>query len=285
MIATAVRTVKDQTGVDLTPCSKWINVGTFVYSRNDSVGDDREYSVVFLPDVWSLLDSSDVPSDVIKEEMKDAVKNESVSSSDLIACVDALNDQQWQGDVAKNEQVDAASELSPNNDSSSSHILSFPTICVPSSSEVPAEEKPTGVAEKQQFLEHINELKVTELKSQLDERDLKYKSSAKKAELVSILTDAVKSEIGLIQTGELHTDHPTGTVEVENVTELEPTSTIVANADAPTLPEDAFNTSEGGKGEKSQKRRHESGNDDSSPVKKASRTSIPIVGHQNFPPN
>lgn len=260
-------------------------MGTFVYNRNDSVGDDREYSVVFLPDVWSLLDSSNVPADVIEEEMKDAVKIEPVSSSDLVSSVDVSCNQQpqQQGDGVKNEQIDATAELSPNNDSSSSHILSFPTICVPSSSEVPLEGKPSDLAEKQQLLDHINELKVTELKGQLDEREVKYKSSAKKAELVSMLTDAIKSEIGLLQSDDHHTNVASVKADVPpEPTAAEPSSTAVAEAGPATVTRDVSSEpNEVQKDEKSQKRRHESESNDSGPVKKASRTSPPTVGHRN----
>ena len=294
MIATAVRTVKEQTGVDLTPCSKWINVGTFVYNRNDSLGDDREYSVVFLPDIWSLLDPTRVND--VNEGMKDiSVKNESVSKNDLKQEKEMLSEQQNQpeNNEDKKEPLDVSTELASNNDSSSSHVLSFPTICVPSSSEgVPSsadEPTVTVTSEKQRLLDHINELKVTELKSQLDERDVKYKSSAKKAELVSMLTDVLQLEIDSLRMDAQSSDTTAATDSTtENgLTSTTPPADFSPDTDAtPSIGICASDPSgnsvpppsdpdEAGSGEKlASKRRHESTEtDDAVPAKKPSQQS------------
>ena len=236
--------------------------------------------------------------------MKDiSVKNESVSKNDLKQEKEMLSEQQNQpeNNEDKKEPLDVSTELASNNDSSSSHVLSFPTICVPSSSEgVPssADDQPTVTttvtSEKQRLLDHINELKVTELKSQLDERDVKYKSSAKKAELVSMLTDVLQLEIDSLRMDAQSSDTTAATDSTtENgLTSTTPPADSLPDTDAtPSIgicASDASGNSvpppsdpdEAGSGEKlASKRRHESTETDAVPAKKPSRSSQQSVGH------
>ena len=57
LIATAIRCVKQQTGIDLSLCKRWKHIISFVYNRDDSLAKDAplEFSYIFLPDVWSIL--------------------------------------------------------------------------------------------------------------------------------------------------------------------------------------------------------------------------------------
>ncbi|CAG2104914.1 unnamed protein product [Medioppia subpectinata] len=59
LIATAVRLVGEQTGMNLSKCAKWRLIATFVYNRDNSVDPmtpSLEINRVFMPDVWSAFD-------------------------------------------------------------------------------------------------------------------------------------------------------------------------------------------------------------------------------------
>ncbi|KAI1309490.1 Cell cycle and apoptosis regulator protein 2 [Halotydeus destructor] len=105
LIATAVRCTKAQTGIDLSPCKKWVNIATFAYNRDESVEPEAEldYSVVYIPDVWSLLDKklsinsepSFVKSESIDATVESAAENETVNIStadDKVDCGSGLED-------------------------------------------------------------------------------------------------------------------------------------------------------------------------------------------------
>jgi hypothetical protein len=55
LINTAIRTVKEQTDVDLSGCTQWSRFAELHYTRSEQEGDVREVSVLFVPDVWSAL--------------------------------------------------------------------------------------------------------------------------------------------------------------------------------------------------------------------------------------
>lgn len=57
LINTAIRTVKEQTDVDLSACTQWARFLELQYSRNEQDGAVREVSVLFVPDVWNALPS------------------------------------------------------------------------------------------------------------------------------------------------------------------------------------------------------------------------------------
>ncbi|XP_054164443.1 cell division cycle and apoptosis regulator protein 1-like isoform X2 [Oppia nitens] len=59
LIATAVRIVEEQTGMNLSKCGKWRVISTFVYNRDSSVDPlttNLELTRVYMPDVWSAFD-------------------------------------------------------------------------------------------------------------------------------------------------------------------------------------------------------------------------------------
>ncbi|XP_026571076.1 cell cycle and apoptosis regulator protein 2, partial [Pseudonaja textilis] len=56
LILTAIRCVKAQIGLDLSPCMKWYRLAEFRYLREGNPSY-QEQTVVFLPDIWSLMPS------------------------------------------------------------------------------------------------------------------------------------------------------------------------------------------------------------------------------------
>ncbi|XP_048368911.1 cell cycle and apoptosis regulator protein 2 isoform X2 [Sphaerodactylus townsendi] len=56
LIRTAIRCTKAQTGLDLSPCTKWYRFAEFRYLHEGSPSH-QEQTVVFLPDIWSCMPS------------------------------------------------------------------------------------------------------------------------------------------------------------------------------------------------------------------------------------
>ncbi|CAG2167339.1 unnamed protein product [Oppiella nova] len=59
LIATAIRIVGEQTGMNLSKCGKWRLIATFIYNRDNSVDPMTPYlevNRVYMPDVWSAFD-------------------------------------------------------------------------------------------------------------------------------------------------------------------------------------------------------------------------------------
>ncbi|XP_063167594.1 cell cycle and apoptosis regulator protein 2 [Candoia aspera] len=56
LIRTAIRCAKAQIGLDLSPCTKWFRFAEFRYLREGNPSC-QEQTVVFLPDIWSLMPS------------------------------------------------------------------------------------------------------------------------------------------------------------------------------------------------------------------------------------
>lgn len=177
LIATAIRCVKEQTGIDLTRCSKWMSVASFLYNKDDALHDrpHTEYSTIFMPDIWSLLDDSLLPP----PPPPTAPTVTSSSSEDV--------------KVPKEEptspSVALENECTPSIDTSQDESK------VESEQQVPASTPMDICSEHSLELEKLDELKVVELKSKLDELGVKYARTLKKAELLSLLREQLTEQI------------------------------------------------------------------------------------------
>ncbi|RWS07592.1 hypothetical protein B4U79_16125 [Dinothrombium tinctorium] len=268
LIATAVRCVKQQTGIDLSTCRRWKRIATFVYDRDDSLRVDvpLEYSYIFMPDVWSLLDTS-LKNEVVKndeigdenrmvidesvsllstnktlttEKVDDCVKNENTG---LLASTEGANKCETfdvknsvSDNVGNSLEVDLTvdyssfsqpkevlvdgNEPSPSDnekdaavtssdrtvisqlpeskpsshseeaDSAFNSSLNVNTACKTSNSE--AAPSPS---DKHQLLVRLNDLKVAELKTELEKRGIKIKSNIKKSDLIAKLREILLQSI------------------------------------------------------------------------------------------
>lgn len=204
LIATAIRSVKEQTGIDLTPCSRWISLGSFLYNRDDSINErpSIEYSTVFMPDVWTLLDSNCKSEEVKVTKEEEVIKQEEISS----------------------HQVDVNESLASNKSETSIDISEGDVTMQQQQQPEPKEE-----------LDKLDELKVVELKSKLDSLGIKYSRTLKKAELLSLLKEHLSGQTG--KTSETAKDidatvASTKDVQDESMTQDSSTSNI---APAPTI--------------------------------------------------
>ena len=155
LIKTAIRCVKEQCNIDLSPCNRWVSLGTFFYNRSDMFGEcSYEYSTIFMPDVWSLLDKPVKVPESVEAKSDEPVADESMEET---FNVKQENDASEQNQAANN---DVHLEKSQTTES----------------------------------LDWINDLKVTELKNELEKRNIKMSRNMKKVELVKLLTEVVAKE-------------------------------------------------------------------------------------------
>lgn len=164
LINTAVRCVREQTGLDLSPCCKWISIGTFVYNRNDTLGNAAvyEYTTVFLPDVWSLFEAENKAANQKTEELKTEelkVEKEEKGTSNVIGKDDALLDSSSCEDDPNTAQEETLLPSDGDNE----------------------------------LLSRINDLKVADLKNELSARGVEFARNAKKADLVVLLKESLSA--------------------------------------------------------------------------------------------
>lgn len=224
----------------------FVDVSNIVFS-DDSISSDAEleYSCVYLPDVWSLIDQKALSVDlvnaancseslasalaVIKEEPEKVTESNSSTNDKLNSLNENVQDTSSNTStiVDSSEQpVDNISDpkvLSAGDCVSDSSAIQLSTegeatlqhsspSDVPLGAETSSEEMQDTLAtndaesksvpqtsstlkEKMDLLNRISELKVTELKAELDDREVKYPRTAKKAELVAKLKETLGHEI------------------------------------------------------------------------------------------
>ena len=151
LINTAIRTVKESTGIDLSTCTKWMSLATFVYNRSSSLEENLyEYSTVFMPDVWSLLGKT-TPQE-----------------------------------VTNSPQIDLTQESPEEEDA----IISQEGVAVQS---IPTSQEEHKSYQNDYVDNVLPNLKVAELKAELDKYDIKFGKTAKKADLVLLLKEHLQS--------------------------------------------------------------------------------------------
>ena len=212
LIQTAVRCVKQQTGIDLSACKKWKHMCTFLYNRDDSPFYDNasfEYSNIFIPDVWSLLDED---SSYIKteEECSNKIVDKSTESSrsnsikieklqsDSLDDNDSKIDFSNGGDSFSSLQVNPSDSIAVSDISSinNSKIENETTTNLDSTLESSIANRSIEDDSFAFSITQLNELKVTELRARLEELGHKTAKNVKKADLILKLSNILKSQHG-----------------------------------------------------------------------------------------
>lgn len=182
LIQTAIRCVKQQTGIDLSPCKKWKHMCTFIYNRDDSPFYDNvsfEYSKIFIPDIWSLLERGPLASSL-------SIKNEELNSLDS-SKNDCTNDNETSFNSVQVNASNVIDDLSSMNESKLENN-EMPVDQANESAETNFEIDPASISQ-------LNELKVTELRSRLEELGHKPAKSLKKVDLIAKLADILRSNM------------------------------------------------------------------------------------------
>lgn len=157
LIATCKRVVMDQANLDLGSCRSWTHVSTLMYNNKSDYFSQKasiEYSYIYMPQIWTIS-AEKFDKNIIEKESVEVKEN----TSDIVP--DAT------------EEPEEATKM----ETSESEITTGE----------PATDGPVVAQPTQLTLENLSELKVIDLKAELDRRDIKYKPNAKKAELLALL--------------------------------------------------------------------------------------------------
>lgn len=193
LIATCIRCVRDQTGLDLSRCTEWTHLCTFIYNqKNDYFSDSAsiEYSYIFMPDVWSLL-TTEFQTEfgsmkTVLDTKPEGLVTDKVNEDSSIIC-----DGQTVATAGKDDST-LLKEEAPNQ-AEDSHVSTDESKI--DTSDASLNQLPITSDEKSQFdPDRLAELKVSDLKAELERRNIKFKHGIKKAELIAKLKESIDSE-------------------------------------------------------------------------------------------
>lgn len=174
LIATCKRAVLEQTNLDLGSCRSWTLLSTFIYNHKADYFSPKasiEYSFIYLPHIWTILGDS-LDQNILNRESLQT--NEPSTGNNEQVSKEAEVEPEIHGSTGEQQQP---GEISTNelNNSEPSAISSEPEV-------------PISTAE------HAADLKVVDLKAELDKRGVKYKNGAKKAELVLLYQQCLQAD-------------------------------------------------------------------------------------------
>jgi len=233
---------------------------------------EMEYSYIFMPDIWSLMPETPAPDTVIdnhdkiininppadvvsKLDKKEVIDNDrepekpSIQSDEHpVIATDLSSEQYTVGFVPIPESSDV--ENSSRIISDEPPLIANENVDVsatdhPNSLETATEESSTTLKRNISFLERIADLKVTELKAELEERDVKFNPKLKKAELVSLLKGVVQQDIDSANLGSFepsdNIDGKTNNIAEESLDKAESDQDNLSNSGLPSDQSDVLN--------------------------------------------
>lgn len=166
LISTCKRVVQEQTGLDLSECRSWTLLATFIYNNKSEYFSSKasvEYSFIYIPQIWTML-KDHFDKNILNKATTNQPEPINTQNNEL---PEAPKMEVEESEVVQSD-ITAPVEQGNLNDTISS-----------SQNEVVS-------------IENLSELKVSDLKAELDMRNVKYKAGAKKAELVALLYECLK---------------------------------------------------------------------------------------------
>lgn len=177
LIATCKRVVLEQTGLDLSGCKSWTLLSTFIYNNKSDYFSSKasiEYSFIYMPQIWTMF-SDKFDKTILKQESSE-IENADQTIPDSAHSIEQIP-------METEQTLNAQSTETDNNDVNQSVESNAPDSVEPTT------ENPVSIPE------NLSELKVTDLKMELDKRNIKYKGGAKKAELIALLQESLPHDI------------------------------------------------------------------------------------------
>ncbi|KPM09043.1 hypothetical protein QR98_0075730 [Sarcoptes scabiei] len=181
LVATAIRVVWENTGLNLKSCRRWTVLSTFIYNRDNCLVPNQsiyEITKIYLPEIWSALneiysplvencenDISKIQNETIKEsesEQKD-IQSSNQRSDDQAITIEKKENESFQNNI-------------PMSEDRRKNLLSI--------------------------LESINNMKVTELKNELEKLGVKYESRWKKEQLFQKLQTEISEVLKTLDNNE-----------------------------------------------------------------------------------
>lgn len=210
LIATCRRLVLDQYNLDLSSCKSWTWLATFIYNNRSDYFSQKasiEYSYIYIPQLWTMK-SDDFDKIILQN--KEIIEHRPVFEKEVEK--GANHDDQSNVDDAIASQGEQTTDDDRKMDINVETPIDEPDqpreeeVVVKESSEVenepvtdmlPEDENKTELQMKVESEDlkssteskNLNDMKVTDLKFELDRLVIKYKSGAKKSELIDLLRE------------------------------------------------------------------------------------------------
>lgn len=182
LISTSKRVVLEQTGLDLGDCQSWTLVSTFIYNNKSDYFSSKasiEYSFIYMPHIWTVY------NDIFDRELMKTIDSErdNQNTQTIVHDQEQATEIETKGVLMKQE---ASQDIEVHNQKNNQ-------------SEEVAMSEAAGLIKEEPVHQALNpdtlsELKVADLKVELDKRNVKYKGLPKKAELVAMLRESILSE-------------------------------------------------------------------------------------------
>ena len=173
LIATCRRVVLEQTGLDLGPCKSWTLISTFIYNNRSDYFSSKasiEYSFIYMPHIWTM--TNDILNDDVGKQESMKIDSSEISHEVKSECEHM--------EVQESEVAESGVNCAPV-DQEEDHQNAQPQ---------------SEATQSSLLLENLADLKVLDLKAELDKREIKYKPNAKKAELVALLQGVLSAAEG-----------------------------------------------------------------------------------------
>lgn len=255
LIATCKRVVQGQTGLDLSECRSWTLLATFLYNNKSDYFSSKasvEYSFIYIPQLWTML-KDHFDKNILNKESIDLPEPANTQDSES-SVAPKIEIEETESILQQNASTVEQEE--PNDPISSSQDDVTPTISV----------------------DNLSELKVTDLKTELDKRNVKYKGGAKKAELVALLLECLKPpEKDMNESQEVSQVEGEELVESEEATDTQLEEGEVAEADAEASEESPIPDAAPSDSESSKRKEREAGEEEGTSNKKVCSGQQPVV--------
>ncbi|OTF70684.1 hypothetical protein BLA29_010723, partial [Euroglyphus maynei] len=164
LINTAIRIVWEQTGLNLSSCKQWRVFSTFIYNRDNSVdatNSGYEVTKIYFPDIWSSFENIYQP---LKNSEEDSITNTDI---DLKSTMNESSSSVMEKSTEETEtKIDTSTKLSSTD-----------RVCI---KDVPDEMKKEYI---ENLLQTMANLKVAELKNELEKFYVRFESRWKKEQL------------------------------------------------------------------------------------------------------
>lgn len=195
LIATCKRVVLEQAGLDLGACRSWNLLSTFIYNNKSDYFSPKasiEYSFIYMPQIWTMLkDGLDLNTSIPIEPAPQSFETPAATNNDNSDVRMDVSE-----DIASTKpEIEEKKEELKDDEPSSEGNLEEPEADDGKTILRPATQESSLVTPSSSFdASSIYEMKRDDLKLELDKRDIKYKMSAKKAELLVLLEEVLKKE-------------------------------------------------------------------------------------------
>jgi len=196
LIATCKRVVLEQTGLDLKECQTWSHLSTFIYNNKSdyfSANASVEYSFIYMPHIWDQMINK-FDETVLTSNTENVEMNE--KGGDPVPGETSPNPTEPEASSVEASSVTVAEEASKDESDEPSSSVKM--------GDTPSLE-----------INNLMQLKVTDLKAELDSRGITYKGLSKKADLVDLLRANLKRLKDAEDSQNDHESKPADSSEVE----------------------------------------------------------------------